>query len=278
VDRVHLHEVGALDSIIDVVGAVFALDWFAADNIVVSPIDVGGGMVRSAHGVFPVPAPATVRLIGDAPIYSSGRAAELLTPTGALLLSAYASAFGPMPAMRVSRVGYGAGSRDFADTPNVLRVLVGEADEEAPARRVVVLECEIDDMNPQLFGPLMDRLYAAGALEVFFAPVQMKKNRPGTLVTIVARPQDRAALVDTVFRETTTIGVRYHDMSRECLDRDLISVTTPLGCVRFKVARRGGSILNAQPEFDDLVRLSGEHGIPIKDVQAAAWRSWLNRG
>jgi pyridinium-3,5-bisthiocarboxylic acid mononucleotide nickel chelatase len=278
VDRVHLHEVGALDSIVDVVGAVFALDWFAADRIVVSPIDVGGGMVRSAHGVFPVPAPATVRLIGDAPIYSSGRAAELLTPTGALVLSAYASAFGPMPAMRVSRVGYGAGSRDFADTPNVLRVLVGESDEEAPARRVVVLECEIDDMNPQLFGPLMDRLYAAGALEVFFAAVQMKKNRPGTLVTIIARPEDRAALVDTVFRETTTIGVRYHDMSRECLDRDLISVTTPFGCVRFKVARRGGSILNAQPEFDDLVRLSADHGVPIKDVQAAAWRSWLNRG
>jgi uncharacterized protein (DUF111 family) len=186
IERVHLHEVGALDSIIDVVGAVFAIDYFQPDRIVVSPMNVGGGMVRSAHGLFPVPAPATVRLLRDAPIFSGGPRAELLTPTGALLLTRYASDFGPVPAMRVTRVGYGAGDRDFADTPNVLRVLVGEAAEAAPTERIVVLECEIDDMNPQIFGVLMDRLYEAGALEVFYQPVQMKKNRPGTLVTVIA--------------------------------------------------------------------------------------------
>jgi uncharacterized protein (TIGR00299 family) protein len=277
IDRIHLHEVGAIDSIIDVVGAVFALEWFGAGRIVVSPINVGGGMVQSAHGLLPVPAPATVRLLGDAPVYSSGLQSELLTPTGALLLSDYASAYGPLPAMRVETVGYGAGDRDLAGTPNVLRVIVGQADERAAAMRVVVMESEIDDMNPQLFGPLMDHLYAAGALEVCYTPVQMKKGRPGTLVTIVARPDERAALADIVFRETTTIGMRYQEMDRECLDREIVPVPTPLGPVRFKVARRGEAILNAQPEFDDLARLADEHAMPIKEVQAAAWKAWLDR-
>lgn len=277
IDRVHLHEVGALDSIIDIVGTVFAMDWFAADRIVVSPINVGGGMVRSAHGLFPVPAPATVRLLGDAPVYSSGIDAELLTPTGALLLTGYASAYGPLPAMRVKAVGYGAGDRDTAGTPNVLRVIVGRADAAAPAMRVVVLECEIDDMNPQLYGPLMDRLYAVGALDVCYTAAQMKKARPGTRVTIVARPEQRAALAELVFRETTTIGVRYQEMDRECLDREIVVVATPYGDVRFKIARRGEAVLNAQPEFDDLSRLAADRGLPVKEIQAAAWKAWLDR-
>jgi pyridinium-3,5-bisthiocarboxylic acid mononucleotide nickel chelatase len=277
VERVHLHEVGALDSIIDIVGAVFAIDWLAADRIVVSPLNVGGGMVRSAHGVFPVPAPATVRLLGDAPIYSSGLQAELLTPTGALLLTGHAAAFGPVPAMRVLRVGYGAGHRDFADTPNVLRVLVGESTETAPTERIVVLECEIDDMNPQIFGVLMDRLYAAGAFEVYYSAVQMKKNRPGTLVTVLAPPDRREALAGIVFRESTTIGVRYHDVQRERLARELVPIETPLGTIRFKVARRDGTVVNASPEFDDCVRVAAERGLPVKDVQAAALHAWLQR-
>lgn len=277
VETVHLHEVGAIDSIIDIVGAVFALEWFAADRIVVSPLNVGGGMVRSAHGVFPVPAPATVRLLGQAPVYSSGIQAELLTPTGALILTEYASSFGPVPAMRVEGVGYGAGDRDLPDTPNVVRVLVGESTSETSAMRVVTLACEIDDMNPQIFGVLMDRLYAAGALEVLYSPVQMKKNRPGTLMTVVARPEDRERLTDLVFRESTTIGVRYQEMARECLDREIVTVQTAIGPVRFKVASRGGQVFNAQPEFDDLARLSAERGLPIKDVQALAQKAWLDR-
>ncbi len=277
VEKVHLHEVGALDSIVDIVGSVFALEWFGADRIVVSPINVGSGTVLTAHGRYPVPAPATLRLVGDAPVYASAVTAELLTPTGALLLTDYASAYGPMPAMRVSRVGYGAGDRDFEGTPNVLRVVVGEAAAEASRTRVCVIECEIDDMNPQIFGTLMDELYAAGALDVFYAAVHMKKNRPGTLMTIVARPGDRESLVNLVFRESTTIGVRFTDMERECLERETVTVGTPLGEIRFKVARRDGRVLNAQPEYEDLVRLAREHARPIKDVQALAAKAWLER-
>jgi pyridinium-3,5-bisthiocarboxylic acid mononucleotide nickel chelatase len=279
VEKVHLHEVGALDSVVDIVGTVFALEWFAADRIVVSPMNVGSGTVKTAHGIYPVPAPATLRLLGDAPVYGRDIGKELLTPTGALLLSDYATSFGPMPLMRVDRIGYGAGDSDLDGTPNVLRVVVGEQTRPAAASTtpVAVIECEIDDMNPQIFGALMERLHAAGALDVFYVSVQMKKNRPGTLMTIIAPPADREALVELVFRETTTIGVRYTEMARECLDRETVSVATPLGAVRFKVARRDGRVLNAQPEFDDLVRLAGEHARPIKDIQALAAKAWLER-
>jgi pyridinium-3,5-bisthiocarboxylic acid mononucleotide nickel chelatase len=284
-DKVHLHEVGAIDSIIDIVGTAFAMDYLAPGRVVVSPVNVGGGMVKTAHGVFPVPAPATVRLLRDLPTYSSGAQLELLTPTGALILSEYADAFGPLPAMRLTSVGYGAGDRDLPETPNVVRVFVGDADgvaaneavSEGPAMQVAVLACEIDDMNPQIFGPVMDRLYAAGALEVFYQPVQMKKNRPGTLMTIVCAPDQRDILADLVFRETTTIGIRWQEMSRLCLAREMQRVETSYGVVRFKVARKDGVVLNAQPEFDDLARLAAEQGVPIKMVQAAAQKAWVDR-
>ena len=270
VEQVHLHEVGALDSVIDIVGAVFGLEWFAADTIVCSPLNVGGGMVDSAHGIFPVPAPATVTLLGGAPIYGGRIQQELVTPTGALIVSAYADSFGAIPPMTIERVGYGAGSRDFPTTPNVLRVLVGRAADRAAADRVVVMECEIDDMNPQLFGVVMDRLYGAGALEVFYVPVQMKKNRPGTLLTVVAPPALRSALTDIVFSETTTIGLRYGEVDRECLPREIISVETPVGAIRFKVAWRGGRVINAAPEFEDCARLAAAHNLSVKAVQAMA--------
>jgi uncharacterized protein (TIGR00299 family) protein len=278
VDRVHLHEVGALDSIIDIVGAVFAIDWFGAERVMVSPLNVGSGMVRSAHGVFPVPAPATVRLLGSAPIYSSGVQAELLTPTGALLLAGHATAFGPIPPMRVDHIGYGAGTLDLADTPNVLRVLMGESTGRPATERVIVLECEIDDMNPQIFGVLMDRLYAAGALEVYYSAVQMKKNRPGTLVTVLASPDRRDELAAIVFRESTTIGIRQHEVERERLERTIVTVDTALGTVRFKVARRGGLVVNASPEFDDCVRIATDRGLPVKEVYVAALNAWRERG
>ncbi|MCU1382659.1 MAG: putative nickel insertion protein [Acidobacteria bacterium] len=277
VEKVHLHEVGALDSIIDIVGTVFAMEWAGADRIVCSPLNVGGGMVDSAHGVFPVPAPATVRILGDAPVYSGAVQKELVTPTGALIATTYASSFGPMPAMKVERVGYGAGDRDDPVTPNVLRVLIGE--ETAPGfapgvDRVVVIECEIDDMNPQIFGLVMERLYAAGALEVFYIPVQMKKNRPGTLLTVVAPPALRAAMTDVVFRETTTIGLRHYEVERECLERAIVEVETPVGVVRIKVASRDGRVMNATPEFEDCVRLAAAARLPVKDVQALAMKAY----
>ena len=276
IDQVHLHEVGALDSIIDIVGAVFAFEWFGADNIVSSPLNVGGGLVQSAHGLFPVPAPATVKLLGGAPIYSGAIQKELVTPTGALLVSSYATSYGPLPAMTVEHVGYGAGDNDFASTPNVLRVLVGRpAVQVRPgSERVVVIECEIDDMNPQLFGVAMDRLYAAGALEVFYVAAQMKKNRPGTLLTVVAPPEKREVLSEVIFTETTTIGLRYSDVDRECLRRELVSVNTPVGPVRVKLAWRDGRLVNAVPEFEDCAALAAAKHLSVKEVQALAVKAF----
>ena len=276
IDRVHLHEVGAIDSIIDIVGAVYGFEWFGIDDIVASPLNVGGGTVRCAHGVFPVPAPATVRLLSGVPIYGNGTT-ELVTPTGALLITGYARQFGPLPAMSVSQVGYGAGDRDTQEVPNVLRILRGERTDASADERIVKLECEIDDMNPQLFGPLMDGLRAAGALDVFYTSVQMKKSRPGTLVTVIARPDRRSDLTDVLFRTSTTIGVRYEEMSRACLDRAVESIDTPYGPVRFKIARRDGEELNAAPEFDDCARIASERGLPIKVVQAVAIKARLDR-
>jgi pyridinium-3,5-bisthiocarboxylic acid mononucleotide nickel chelatase len=275
VERIHLHEVGALDSIVDIVGAVFAMEWFGTDDVAVSPLNVGGGTVNCAHGTFPVPAPATARLLTGVPTYSTGAVGELVTPTGALLMTGYAKAFGPMPPMRVDRIGYGAGDRDPAGFPNVLRVFVGErVSTAAQVETIVSLECEIDDMNPQIFGPLMDRLHAAGALDVFYVPVQMKKNRPGTLVTVLATPDRREAIADLLFHETTTIGVRWQEMSRERLERETVNVATPLGEIRVKVARRAGRIVNAQPEFEDCVRIAHAQGVPIKEVQALALQAY----
>jgi uncharacterized protein (TIGR00299 family) protein len=274
-ERVHLHEVGALDSIIDIAGTVFALEQLGVDRIVSSPLNVGGGTIHAAHGDYPVPAPATMRLLKGTPVYSGPEKVELVTPTGALLVTSYASQFGPIPAMRVERIGYGAGTRDFPQSPNVLRVLIGELDETAPSQSVVVIEAEIDDMNPQIFGVLMDRLLAAGALDVFYTSIQMKKNRPGTLVTVLGNPAQKDLLTETIFRETTTIGVRYREMTRECLDRESISVTTELGPVRIKVARRRGELLNAAPEFEDCVRLAAEHQVATKHIQALAMKAYL---
>jgi uncharacterized protein (TIGR00299 family) protein len=276
VERVHLHEVGAVDSIVDIVGVVFGMEWLEATRIVASPVNVGSGSVRCAHGVFPVPAPATARLLTGVPIYSGAVQTELTTPTGALLVTAYAQSFGPLPQLRVSSIGYGAGDNDFRDHPNVLRLMVGD-DEAAGAERIVTIECEIDDMIAQLFGPLMERLYAEGALDVYYAPVQMKKNRPGTVVTVIAPPDRREQLSGVLFTDTTTIGVRYQEMFRERLEREIRPVETPVGTIRFKIARRAGSIVNASPEFEDCARAAAGHGLPIKDVQAIAIKAWLDR-
>jgi len=274
IEEVHLHEVGELDSIVDVAGAVFGLEWFAIDRFVASPLNVGGGTVRSAHGVFPVPAPATLGLLTGVPVYSSGVQMETVTPTGALLVAGHATEYGAFPAIAVERVGYGAGDRDLPGSPNVLRVVIGDDGAQGPVERVVVMECEIDDMNPQIFGALMNRLYAAGALEVFYTGVQMKKNRPGTLLTVVAPPSRREALAELVFRETTTIGLRYQEVARSCLARETVSVETAWGPIRVKVARLGQEVVNASPEFDDCEKAAARAGVPVKQVQAAALRAY----
>ncbi|MBA2257461.1 MAG: nickel pincer cofactor biosynthesis protein LarC [Acidobacteria bacterium] len=275
-DRVHLHEVGALDSIIDIVGAVYGLETLGADQVISSPLNVGSGTVTCAHGVFPVPAPATARLLEGVPVYAGEVRMELVTPTGALLVTEYAGAYGPLPPLTIRSIGYGAGDRDPEKHPNVLRLIVGD-EASTSTERIVEIACEIDDMNPQLFGPLMERLHAAGALDVFYAPVQMKKGRPGTLVTILSKPALRETLTGILFSETTTIGVRYQEMMRERLDREIHSVVTPVGTIRFKVASRDGRRINAAPEFDDCARIAAERAMPIKDVQAIAMKAWLDR-
>jgi uncharacterized protein (TIGR00299 family) protein len=254
------------------------MGWLGADRIVASSLNVGSGTVRCAHGTFPVPAPATARLLDGVPVYAGAVVSELVTPTGALLITEYAGSFGSLPAMRVRSIGYGAGDKDFKGHPNVLRLMVGDIDDPSEAEQIVVLECEIDDMNPQLFGPLMERLQQAGALDVFYSAVQMKKNRPGTLVSVVARPEHRERLSALLFTDTTTIGVRYREMLRDRLDREVRIVETPVGPIRFKVATRGGKILNAAPEFDDCAQAAAARGLPIKDVQAIATKAWLDAG
>jgi uncharacterized protein (TIGR00299 family) protein len=276
-DQVHLHEVGALDSIIDIVGSVHALERLGVDRIVSSPLNVGSGSIKSAHGTYPVPAPATLRLLRDAPVYAGSQQAELVTPTGALLVTDYATSFGPMPAMRVGEIGYGAGSRDFADTPNVTRVVIGQTGEGAPADRVLVVEAEIDDMNPQLFGGLIEGLLAQGALDAFYTPIYMKKGRPGTLVTVIAPPSAREAVAAALFRDTTTIGIRYREADRECLSRETLVVPTAAGEIRVKVARRAGQLVNAAPEFDDCVRAAAATNRPVKEIHALAVTAFYDR-
>ena len=282
IEKVHLHEVGALDSIIDIVGAVHAFEILGIEDVVSSPLNVGSGTVDCAHGTFPVPAPATARLLAGIPVYASGPSMELVTPTGAVLVTAYARAFEPLPEMSIERIGYGAGDRDPKGFPNTLRVFVGERSVSRQARKdhapVVEIRCEIDDMNPQIFGTLMDRLLEAGAFDVYYAPVQMKKNRPGTLVTVLCAPADRERLLAILFRETTSIGVRWQEMQRECLERSFDVVQTPVGEVRFKVARREGRIVNAVPEYEDCLRIANARGLSVKDVQAQALAAWLQAG
>ncbi len=278
IEEVHLHEVGAVDSIVDIVGAVFAFEMLDVSQVIVSPMNVGSGTVRCAHGELPVPAPATAKLLVDTPIYSNGPAVELVTPTGALLVTEYANGYGVVPPMRITEIGYGAGDRDFEGRPNVVRAFVGETTGVPQADRVVVLECQIDDMNPQIYGVLMERLIEAGALDVFYAPIQMKKNRPATLVTVIAHPKDREVLTTVLFIESTTIGVRVSEMDRSTLDREIVSIDSPFGRVRVKVARQNGTVLNVAPEFDDCARVAQEHGRSVKDIQAVVMKSWLDSG
>jgi uncharacterized protein (TIGR00299 family) protein len=266
---VHFHEVGAIDSIVDIVGSVVGLRWLGAERFVSSPLNVGTGTVSMSHGVFAVPPPATARLVAGVPVYGAGEG-ELLTPTGALLVTAHATSYGPLPGLAPEAVGYGAGARDTPGRPNVLRVVVGEETDVAAAQTVLVLETEIDDMSPQLFGPLFDRLLQAGALDVYYTSIQMKKGRPGVLLTAIVPPERRFAIEEVLFAETTTLGVRYQEWQRTVLARERVLVDTPYGPVAVKVARRQGAVQNAQPEFDDCLRLATARGVPVKEVWAAA--------
>jgi hypothetical protein len=275
-EDVHFHEVGAVDSIVDIVGGVVGLTWLRADRVVASPLNVGTGTVSMSHGVFAVPPPATALLVQGVPVYGAGEG-ELLTPTGALLVTGHATAYGPLPPLRSEGVGHGAGSRDTPGRPNVLRLIVGEETGGALGQKVMVLEAEMDDLSPQLCGPLLEKLLAAGALDVYYTAIQMKKGRPGILVTALVEPGRREAAEEVLFAETTTLGVRRQEWERTVLDREVVTVETPYGPVGVKVGRRGGRVYNAQPEFDDCQRAAAARGVPVKEVWAAAVAAYRTR-
>jgi pyridinium-3,5-bisthiocarboxylic acid mononucleotide nickel chelatase len=274
VEQVHFHEVGAVDSILDIVGAAIGFELLGIDEFACSSFDVGAGQVRTAHGLLPVPAPATAELLRDRPTYSSGIEHELVTPTGAAIATTLATRYAEMPAMMLRAVGYGAGSADFSEKANVLRLLVGEREVSEAGEHwdapVTVIETNLDDMSPQIYGYLVERALAAGALDVFSTPVQMKKNRPGLLVTLLSEAENASGLIDLVFRETTTIGVRTYEVRRKVLDREIVRVATEFGEVRMKISRMNGSMLNAAPEYEDCQRIAAERGMPLKQVIAAA--------
>lgn len=276
-EKVHFHEVGALDSIIDIVGAAVAFDLSGIEESVSAPLNVGGGLVKTEHGLLPVPAPATAELLKGLPTYSSGIQRELVTPTGAAILSGMAKAFGNQPPMSVTALGYGAGSAQLEGQPNVLRVLIGEgaAAYATPLdETITVIEANLDDMNPQIYGYFAEKALAAGALDVYATPVQMKKNRPGQLVTVLCSPCAASALMELIFRETTTIGVRTWQAQRSILQRETVTVETGHGSVRMKLSRQNGQVLNAAPEYEDCRKIAEERGVPLKEVLAAAAASY----
>jgi len=288
IEKVHFHEVGAVDALVDIVCAAVGAEALGVDEIVCSALNVGGGTVKCAHGTFPVPAPATLDLLKDAPVYSSGVQAELVTPTGAAIVRTLAKRFMPFPAMRVEKIGYGAGSRDFSGHANVVRLTIGESREQTAEsvfyensaeqrETIAVLEANIDDLNPQVFGYVMDRLLEERALDAFGIPVQMKKNRPGMLLTVLCKPEDSARLTQLLFAETSTLGVRHREERREILARKFVTVNTQWGEVRLKVASMNGAVTNYAPEYEDCRRIAAEHHVPLKSVMQEALQGYVRK-
>jgi uncharacterized protein (TIGR00299 family) protein len=278
IEKIHFHEVGALDSIIDVVGVAICFELLGIERFVSSALHVGSGIVEMDHGRFPVPPPAVAELLKDVPFYSTDITGELLTPTGAAIIKTVCDAYGPLPRMKLTSTGYGAGSRDYEKFPNVLRVMIGETESNASAeQRLLVLETNIDDMSPQLFGHVMERAFDLGALDCYATAVQMKKNRPGILLTLLCRPDERETFMQLLFTETTTLGIRSYEVDRHTLERETVKVETQYGPVSVKVARLGDSIVNVMPEYEDCRRAAREANVPLRVVQEAARAAFTNR-
>ena len=298
VEKIHFHEVGAVDAILDIVGACIGFEALGIEKFACSPLNVGGGTAKMAHGVLPVPAPATARLLTGKPTYSNGVQKELVTPTGAAIVATLCEAFGPQPGMSVSAIGYGAGTADLEGQPNVLRIMVGEevgagkekeraqtevcatsgqpglAAPQGVDEEIAVVEANLDDMNPQIYGYFLEKALGAGALDVYTTPVQMKKNRPGTLLTVLCKPQDTSGLMELIFAETTTFGARTYRAQRRVLPREWVNVGTEFGEVRIKVSRVNGRILHVAPEYEDCRKLAAEKDVPLQRVIASAMRSY----
>jgi uncharacterized protein (TIGR00299 family) protein len=268
-EKVHFHEIGAVDSIVDIVGVCIALKALGVERIVSLPPPLGSGFVETAHGRFPIPAPATLELLKGLPTGASPEQSELVTPTGAALLAEFCASFGPMPAMAVEKIGYGAGTRETKTTPNVLRAVLGETN-AAEADVVSVIEANIDDMNPQWFGDVMERLLVNGALDVFLTPVQMKKNRPGTLLTVLCEPPDADKFAELVLTHTTSFGVRIHEERRRKLNREIVRVATRFGEIEVKVGRLNGKVVTQSPEYESCKRAAALANVPVREVYDAA--------
>ena len=276
VERIHFHEVGAVDAIVDVVGACIGFELLGVERFVSSALHVGSGTVEMAHGRFPVPPPAVAELLRGAPVYATDITGELVTPTGAAVVSTLCESFGAMPRMRVVATGYGAGTREYKDFPNVLRLMVGEDERAAVSpsdgtdEELLMVETNVDDVSPQVLGHVLDLALARGALDCYFTSVQMKKNRPGVLVSILCRPSEREALTALLFEETPTLGVRTYAVSRRALERESVTVETEFGTIAVKVARQGDRVLGATPEFEECRAAALAHGVPLRVVQEAA--------
>ena len=265
-EKVHFHEVGAVDSIIDIVGAVFGVDYLGITALSASPIPLGSGFIKSGHGTIPVPTPATIALLKGIPVYNSGLKYELVTPTGAALVKEFVNSFEGMPPMIISNIGYGAGTRDIPERPNLLRIITGTGSIDSDTDTIAVLEANIDDANPEWLGFIMDRLFEEGALDVIYTPVYMKKNRPGIQVEIISRPETKDILAEVLFRESTTIGIRYRYSQRKILKREETTIETPWGTMTAKKIMRPDGSSFIQPEFESCKKVAQEQVIPIKDV------------
>jgi len=273
IDKIHFHEVGAVDSIIDITGAVIALDMLGIEEICSSRIHIGTGTLECAHGTLPVPAPATAELLKDIPVYSTGVESELVTPTGAAILSTLAESFGTMPSMRIEKTGYGLGGRDLS-IPNFLRVMIGFRGAGEDSDTVQLIETNIDDMNPEFYEYVMDRLFKAGALDVTLIPVIMKKNRPGTILSVLASPELTELLAGIILKETSTLGVRISELrKRRILEREIRTVKTPWGNVNIKISKIDGNETGIAPEYEDCKRVAQETGLPLKKIYEEVYRS-----
>lgn len=270
VDHVHFHEVGALDAIVDIVGAAICFDLLKIDRFVCSPLHVGSGTIQMAHGRFPVPPPAVAELLKGVPFYSTDIQGELLTPTGAAIITTVCSEFGSIPTMKTEVTGYGAGTRQYKDFPNVLRVMLGETDgDDAADEKLWMIETNIDDMSPQLLGHVMDVAFEQGALDCYFTPVQMKKNRPGVLLSVLCEPDKKESLLNLLFTQTTTLGVRSYEVTRRALRRTMMQVETQYGPIDVKVAHLNGRVVNEMPEFDQVRAAAKRAGVALKVVEDA---------
>lgn len=265
-DQVHFHEIGAADSIVDIVGTALGLDWLGADEIHASPVPLGTGMVKTKHGVMPVPVPAVTEILRGVPVYSSGIPTEIVTPTGAAILKACVNQFGPLPPMELEAVGYGSGYKELG-IPNLLRILLGTAMTEVNVReRALLITTNIDDMNPELYEYVMEKLFAAGASDVWLVPIQMKKTRPATSLHVLVPPSEVESVKEIIFAETNTLGLRVSEVEKEALERDYLQVDTGYGEVSVKVGSKGGRVINLAPENADCQKVARASGVPLKEI------------